>query len=44
MELKMVKQNDLFRYGNKSDVWSLGLLVLELITLIPVWVGRKCLV
>jgi len=39
MQKSIVQEHDLFQYGNKADVWSLGLLILEIITLIPVWIG-----
>ncbi len=44
MEKSIVKEHDLFEFGNKTDVWSMGLMVLEIITLIPVWIGQKCMV
>ncbi len=44
MEKAIVQENDLFAHGSKSVVWSLGLVVLEIITLIPMWIGEKCIV
>lgn len=35
---------DLWKYGNVSDVYSIGLAFLEIVTLIPVWMQFRTLV
>lgn len=31
-------------YGSAPDVWSLGIVLFEIVTLVPVWIVQKCVI
>lgn len=36
------KEEDFWQQKGSPDIWSLGLTIFEIITLIPLWIGSKC--
>jgi hypothetical protein len=35
---------DLMTFGSAPDIWSIGVCIFEIISIIPVWIVQKCIV